>query len=60
LQLTFSEAVGGKAGDIYTLPTPRRISYDQASITVKRFMVELVLMAWLLNHLKVKVAGLTF
>jgi len=36
LQLTFSEAVGGKAGDIYTLPTPRRISYDQASITVKK------------------------
>lgn len=36
LQLTFSEAVGGKAGDVYTLPTPRRISYDQASITVKK------------------------
>lgn len=36
LQLTFSEAVGGKAANVYTLPAPRRISYDQASITVKK------------------------
>lgn len=36
LQLTFSEAVGGRAANNYTLPAARRITYDQASLTVKK------------------------